>query len=196
MGLLSSLFGSSFRDPPREKWDGIIASIHARLADERRVFFEACIKLLRMLPDSVIKHCTMTPRIELIITVYQVRLACDLLEARQYVPPADGRHFVTMLFTDACHYGGVLERDELMRRYQRPNEDAAGRDIELFYHDLTSEITGKAMPAREAMHLTGTTVDLLVLASRITIAAAFGDRETVRKLEAKAEAAAKSSVYP
>lgn len=182
MSFLSSLFGDGFKNPAREKWSGIIDAIHSQLAAERRAFFDACVVLLSDAPNITVKHRTMTPRIELVIVVYQLRFACDLIEGHQYFPPSDGSKFITMLYTDACHFGGVLERDELIRRYQRPDATNMGNDIFRFYHDFTSLLTGDAMPAQAAMILTDATIQQFVMASHLSTAKGFGDTETVTRL--------------
>ena len=183
MGLFSSIFGAGFRDPPREKWDHIIDTIHARLAEDRPVFFKACVEILSMLPDVSIRNRTMTRPVELAITVYQLHLGRELIANRQYVRPEVGNAFVSMLYTDACRYGSILERDELARRYwPREEEDKQGMEILWFYSDIATHITGIEAPAREALLLCDSTIKRFTIVARLAVATSFGDRETAQEL--------------
>ncbi len=183
MSLIDSLFGGSFQNAPREKWEEIIDTIHARLAEERLVFFNACVEILSMLPDVTIKNRTMTPRIELAITVYQLHFVREVIAAREYVRPEDGNSFVSTLYSNACRYGSVIERNECIRRYcPREDDSQKGNEIFLFYSDIATHVTGNDAPLRETLLLSDATARRFALVSRLAVATAFGDRKTVEEL--------------
>jgi len=183
MRFFDTLFGGSFQNTPREKWEGIIDTIHARLAEDRPVFFNACVELLSVLPDVTIKNRTMTPRIELAITVYQLRFARELIAAQQYVRPEDGNSFVSMLYSNACLYGSIIERNECIRRYlPSEDDDKKGNDVFLFYSDIATHITGNDAPVKEMGLLSSATIRQFALVSRLAVATTLGDRKTVQEL--------------
>ncbi len=165
-----------------DDWERIDRLIHARFAEERPVFFDACISILRRVPDLAIVNYNMTPSIELIITVYQIKMARDLIAAKQYIAPENGNRFLSMLCTEALRYGSNNELNELVQRYWQHEEDKIGSGIFLFYHDLAVEITDDTMPAKACLLLASATSGRFVASARLAAAIAFGDRETVKLL--------------
>src|SRR5438093_12388884 len=109
MGILSSLFGVGFRNPSQDRWDSIIATIHSRLAEDRKTFWNASVQILRMLPDTSIASPNMRDSMELSITVFQLLLGSSLADARNYFPAASCEAFACALYAPTCKYGSDAE---------------------------------------------------------------------------------------
>lgn len=179
MSFLSRLFRSGFSQPPEEKWDSIISTMHYILAEERKCFFTACLEILDALPEITIVNRTMTPSVELGITVYQLHHARELIAAKQYVRPEDGKRFMNKLYGEALRYGSIVERDTLMKSYWIVDDDRNG--MLPFYGDLLDYISGGANILGVSI-LTQHTGVRLALFSRYATAAAFGDKEATEQL--------------
>lgn len=193
MSIFGSLFGGTLQKPPKEKWDGIIDSIHDGLAASRSLFFAGCIETAKMLEaakmsatgakmftDLVVRNEAMNQDIELAITVCQLHFGRLLIASREYV---DGPEFVRMMYSDAAKYGGIIKCDEYIRRYFK--EDAEeGINKLAFCDDLARHITGQECPvlAMEMEHLH--VGFFLRQFSFLAVADAFGDKATVKEVEA------------
>lgn len=190
MSFLRTLFRSGFRPPPAEKWDSIVSTMHFILSEERKCFFSACLDILETIPVPSIVNRTMTHSIELGIIVYQLHLARELIEAKQYVRPEDGSRFMNKLYGEALRYGSLAERDALMKSYWIVDDDRNG--MLPFYGDLMTQITGRADILGVGI-LTQHTGVRLALFSRYSAAIAFGDKETAEKLRQSAQKMASAS---
>lgn len=182
MKFFGSLFGEDFRNPPKERWNGIIDNIHAGLAASRPPFFANCIKCAKMFPDVVVRNETMSQDIELAITVCQLHLGRLLIASEQYVRPTDGNEFVSMMYSDAARYGGIIKRDEFIHRYFKDDGEEGIKKL-VFCADLAKHITGQEPPL-VVMTMAGSAVEFLRLFSFLAIAHAFGDKDTLRQVEA------------
>jgi hypothetical protein len=184
MSIFDSIFGGDFRNPPRNRWDAITETIHLRLAEDRAVFFKACVDILRILPGTTIINQAMTPRIELAIAINQLNHGRDLIATRKYVKPQDGRDFLDKIYLWVCRYGSLLERDELIHRYCRwesPEEEGDG--LVLFYADIASHISGNSGVSSKSSVLAEYTLRRFIIVSRLAVASTFGDKETVNELK-------------
>jgi hypothetical protein len=183
MGLFSSLFGTGFKEPPREKWDYVVDRIHANLAVDRPAFFRACVEILSMVPGLSIRNRVLGRKTELGITVYQLHLGRELIAKKQYVRSAEGNAFVTMLYVGACRYGSAEERDELFWRYwPRDQTGTEGFEMLRFYSDIATDITGDETPLKEALLLCDSTINRFTIVSHLAIASAFGDADYAKEL--------------
>lgn len=193
MSIFGSLFGRKFQKPPKEQWDGIIDNIHDGLAAIRPEFFSACIRTAKtletakmsatgakMFPDLVVRNETMNQDIELAITVCQLHFGSLLIAAKEYV---DGPEFVRMMYSDAAKYGGIIKRNEYIRRYFRDDGEEGFNKL-AFCDDLAKHITGQECIIL-AMELEPLDVGwLLRQLSFLAVAQAFGDIATLKEAEA------------
>lgn len=187
MGLFSSIFGSHPKHPPEEKWDAIINLIHRILARERTLFFQACVEIVEAYQKEPCKNRTLTPQIELGILVYQLNLATESIAANEYVRPVDGRRFTNMLYAEALKYGSVMERDRLVKLYW-PREIGDSAEIFCFYDDLAVFLNGGAKFGIDQMCLlTQHTGPRFSWTVKFAVANAFGDKETVERLNQAAK---------
>lgn len=182
MGFFDILLGRGFRNPPKEKWEGIVNTIHERLSEERQAFFDGCVEMLRMTPGATVKNMTMSPRVEMGIAVYQIYLGRELIAGKEYIPAAEQELFASLLYAIACSHGSPTERSELIHRYW-PRQDNSGSEIFIFYSDIAQFITGLEKPAKETMMLSVSTISRFTVVSRAAFASTFGDRKTVRELK-------------
>jgi len=185
----SKLFGPSFRDPPGGRWPEIMGTIHSRLAEERSVFFKACVELIKLTPDARIQCDAMGPSVDAAITVFQLMLCREFLAARRYIQPANFDKFVEMFYGVSHRYGPEVSRSgHCTSRYER---DDRGNELLLFYGDVATYITGKKAPLLEAMWLMENTSKRLACITCAAVASAFGDpqsvSEMVKKIQTRSE---------
>lgn len=185
MKFFDALLGRNFRNPPREQWEEIAGAIHVRLAEDRPPFFDGCVEILSKLPNVAIVNRTLSPRIELAITIYQLHLGRELIAAHEYIRPEIINSFFDILFSGASRYGSPSDYESCIRRYwPREDNENQGQEILFFYSDIATHITGADSSLTEAIGLTAATVLRFTAVSRLAVATAFGDRKTAQQIRA------------
>jgi hypothetical protein len=183
MGFLDRLFPKPSKVHSRERLGELIETIHARLRDERPIFFQACVEMLETLPNASILNRAMDNPTELAITVYQLNIGLITLYQNRYVNPGDETEYLVRLFEPVTRYGPRSKIQRLTERYMPDGPgETSGRYIFRFYSDLASYITGDEAPLQETMVLSQFTNNRLSLICQSAVAATFGDQRTVDNL--------------
>jgi len=171
----------------KSQWLRICTNIAVALERDREAWFANCLRMLAELKRNAAfsieseAKSTLGGEADVALRAYQLIQAMRLMSIRKYVPPSEGQDFADLLFAQVCgtELSEVLEVAERYRNRQK--EEAT-----LFGLDVAGYILGGKYPAALLLSL-----EIMPLTQQLTahtamiVAAAFGDDDTVRDLDAQ-----------
>ncbi len=160
--------------------------IHAGLAVSRPHFIAKCLKAARTHSEAPAQTQSLDQASELAVVVCQLLFGRLLIAMEEYFTSSqEGQEFVEVTFEEACRHGSPAQRDDLIRRYFKDDDEGVRKFI--FGSDLARHITGKDAP-KYAMALAGAPTDFLRLTSWFVVSRAFGDGSTTAKAKKELDA--------
>ncbi len=155
--------------------------IHAGLAATRPHFIDRCLRVGRAHTEAPAQTGKLDQASELAVLVCQLLFGRLLIALEEYFSsPDEGQHFVEVMFEEACRYGPASQRDDLIRRYFKDDDEGIKKFV--FGSDLAKHITGKDAP-KYATELANMPVEFLRLTSWFVVARAFGDSATTVRVK-------------
>lgn len=195
--MFKHIFGGSSRqaNPSREDWPAISLYITKELEDVRKEWFGWCVRTFEKAADSFkqekdmdyqieVKNKHLSGEAELAIKAYQLFLASGFIAKHKYISQQEGKYFADLLYAQVC--GTQLEECLPYFHHYLTTRESEGHHVYFFLKDVANYITGNQATLVEVTFIQPIFL-ILVDATCLAIAYAFGDEETSKEIRERLE---------